>query len=225
MLVTKYLLRIPKSERYEFSDLPKADMVIIDAKALTHKIEHELIEQIVKHADHKAPIYLFGVSEFEANKVLSILNGIWTYLIPGNETYTLKRLIWYDPQDMKEEGKWKTAHEVIYAILPDGWKANFQWSDVIVEPGISEDRKLMPEDRPVSIYQRLISNSIDQGKTIYEIGCGSGNGLLASWSLGMNWVGFESRKEYSDALAKRIQPLTGLTGPNEKYEKLVLEIQ
>ena len=83
----------------------------------------------------------------------------------------------------------------------------------------------MPEDRPVSIYQRLISNSIDQGKTIYEIGCGSGNGLLASWSLGMNWVGFESRKEYSDALAKRIQPLTGLTGPNEKYEKLVLEIQ
>ena len=83
----------------------------------------------------------------------------------------------------------------------------------------------MPEDKPVSIYQRLISNSIDQGKTIYEIGCGSGNGLLASWSLGMNWVGFESRKEYSDALIKRVQPLTGLTGPNEKYEKLVLEIQ
>ena len=150
-------------------------MVIIDAKALTHKIEHELIEQIVKHADHKAPIYLFGVSEFEAYKVLSILNGIWTYLIPGNETYTLKRLIWYNPQEMVHDGEWKSAHEAIYAILPDGWKANFQWSDVIVEPGITEDRKLMPEDRPVSIYQRLVSNSINQDKTIYEIGLSLGS--------------------------------------------------
>jgi len=67
-----------------------------------------------------------------------------------------------------------------------------------------EDR-FHPTQKPVALYEWLLTNYAKQGDKILDTHVGSASSLIACENMGFQYVGFEIDKEYYDKGVERLE--------------------
>jgi DNA modification methylase len=76
--------------------------------------------------------------------------------------------------------------------------------NVFTTPIIPATQKIHPTEKPVELMKEIYSIFVSVNSNILIPFLGSGNGLIASYQLGLNGVGFEKSKNYKDSFIVRI---------------------
>jgi len=67
------------------------------------------------------------------------------------------------------------------------------------------ERKQHPTQKPVKLYEWLLTNYAKPGDRILDTHLGSGSSAIACHNLGFNFVGMELDKDYYEAACKRLE--------------------
>lgn len=71
--------------------------------------------------------------------------------------------------------------------------------------GKKDDPRIHPTQKPIKLYEWLLTNYAKPGQKIFDSHMGSGSSAIASNNLGFVYVGCELDKDYYEAACKRIQ--------------------
>ena len=74
----------------------------------------------------------------------------------------------------------------------------------IANVGANENDVMHPAMFPATLCEQLILTFSKEGECVADIFCGSGQTLIAAQRLGRRWIGFDSKKEYVELTAKRL---------------------
>jgi len=93
---------------------------------------------------------------------------------------------------------------------------------------LAEQGKIHPTQKPVALYEWLLTNYAKAGQRILDTHLGSGSSAIAAHNLGFDFVGMELDKSYFDAACARLknhQAQSTLFSPHplvDKYEQVDL---
>lgn len=79
------------------------------------------------------------------------------------------------------------------------------WDGFIQENMKDKEVKIHPTQKPVALYEWLLTNYAKQGDKILDTHVGSASSLIACHNLGFQYVGFEIDKEYYEESLKRLE--------------------
>ena len=68
-----------------------------------------------------------------------------------------------------------------------------------------KEYRIHPTQKPVKLYEWLLTNYAKQGDKILDTHVGSASSLIACHNLGFQYVGFELDKEYYEQSLKRLE--------------------
>lgn len=68
--------------------------------------------------------------------------------------------------------------------------------------------KIHPTQKPIQLYEWILSMYANQGSTILDTHLGSGSSRIAAYKNGFDFVGFEIDKDYYDGQEKRFHDFT-----------------
>ena len=117
-----------------------------------------------------------------------------------------------------------TLPETEYFIVWDKWQtvdnfasAEYAWTNIKIPAKVFRytihkemaDRKknggkIHPTQKPIKLYEWLLSNYAKEGDKILDTHVGSASSLIACYNLGFDYIGFEIDKDYYDMAQKRL---------------------
>ena len=68
-----------------------------------------------------------------------------------------------------------------------------------------KEQRFHPTQKPIALYEWLITNYAKEGDLILDTHLGSGSSRIAAHKGGFNFTGFEIDKEYFDKQEKRFK--------------------
>lgn len=71
--------------------------------------------------------------------------------------------------------------------------------------GANEEKKIHPTQKPVALYEWLLTKYATKGDKILDTHVGSASSLIACHNLGFDFMGFEIDKTYFDMANKRLE--------------------
>ena len=71
--------------------------------------------------------------------------------------------------------------------------------------GTRQSPRIHPTQKPVELYQWLLTNFAESGMRILDTHVGSGSSLIACERMGFDYVGFEVNQTYYDMSTERIE--------------------
>jgi site-specific DNA-methyltransferase (adenine-specific) len=71
-----------------------------------------------------------------------------------------------------------------------------------------DDLKIHPTQKPVKLYEWLLTNYAKPGNRILDTHLGSGSSRIAAYNLGFDFIGYEIDKDYFDAQEERFKAHT-----------------
>lgn len=77
--------------------------------------------------------------------------------------------------------------------------------------GTPDDPRIHPTQKPVALYEWLLTHYAKPGDKILDTHLGSGSSRIAAYNLGFDFVGCEIDKDYFDAQEKRFKAHTAQT--------------
>ena len=80
----------------------------------------------------------------------------------------------------------------------------FQWSGMLQGDMKNKEERIHPTQKPVKLYEWILTNYAKPGQTIFDSHMGSGSSAIAANNLGFEYVGCELDTDYYDAACKRI---------------------
>lgn len=78
-------------------------------------------------------------------------------------------------------------------------------ADIPYSGFIGSEGKIHPTQKPVKLYEWLLSNYAKEGDKILDTHVGSASSLIACYNLGFDYMGFELDKDYYEAATKRLE--------------------
>ena len=96
-----------------------------------------------------------------------------------------------------------------YKGNPNGKRMHDVWRLTTIN-NMAKERLGYPTQKPVSLYERMISASSNQGDTVLDPFCGSGTTLDAAQSLGRHWIGIDQSSEAINVIQGRLRDRHGL---------------
>ena len=81
----------------------------------------------------------------------------------------------------------------------------FQWSGMLQGDMKIKELRIHPTQKPVKLYEWLLTNYAKQGNRILDTHLGSGSSAIAANKLGFKFVGCELDPDYYDAACERIE--------------------
>ena len=85
---------------------------------------------------------------------------------------------------------------------------SFNHSARIVEENPVQPDRIHPTQKPVALYEWLLTNYAKQGDKILDTHLGSGSSRIAAYNLGFDFVGYEIDTDYFNAQEERFQKHT-----------------
>lgn len=82
-------------------------------------------------------------------------------------------------------------------------KFQFQWSGMLQGDMKNKEHRIHPTQKPVKLYQWLLSNYAKEGDRILDTHLGSGSSAIAAHYAGFEFVGMELDPDYYAAAVKR----------------------
>ena len=86
------------------------------------------------------------------------------------------------------------------------WK--YTWNGMIQGDMKNKERRIHPTQKPVKLYQWLLSNYAKPGDRILDTHLGSGSSAIAAHYAGHDFAGIELDEDYFNAASKRIEEAT-----------------
>jgi site-specific DNA-cytosine methylase len=80
---------------------------------------------------------------------------------------------------------------------------NITWHGMLQHNMKDKEQRIHPTQKPVALYDWLLSNYAKEGDLILDTHLGSGSSRIAAYKGGFNFVGFEIDKEYYEKQEKR----------------------
>ena len=84
----------------------------------------------------------------------------------------------------------------------------FLWNGMLQGDMKNKEYRIHPTQKPVKLYEWLISNYAKEDDIILDTHVGSGSSLIACHNLKHKYIGFEIDKVYYDSAKKRIEQET-----------------
>lgn len=95
--------------------------------------------------------------------------------------------------------------EYTEGMLKDGVSLSDVWTDIPALPHNSKEKTNHPTQKPVSLMERVVSISTNDGDVVLDGCMGSGSTGVACLNLGRNFIGFEVEKDYFLIAEKRLK--------------------
>lgn len=144
----------------------------------------------------KGSMYIFCGSEQ--------LSTIRKTLVEGG--YTTRVIIWEktNPSPMNGQTVWLSGIELcVYGKLPGAVYNGFCENTVLRFP--SGSSKNHPTEKPVKLFEKLISQSTNKGDLVLDPLIGSGTTAVAAYRLDRHFIGYELNPDYYEYAKKRIE--------------------
>lgn len=87
-------------------------------------------------------------------------------------------------------------------------KFRFRWAGMLQENMKDKEIRIHPTQKPVALYEWILSKFAIPGALILDTHVGSASSLIACHRLGMRYVGFEIDADYYAAASKRMEQET-----------------
>ena len=87
-------------------------------------------------------------------------------------------------------------------------KFTFQWSGMLQGDMKSKEQRIHPTQKPVKLYEWLLTNYAKPGQRILDTHLGSGSSAIAAHYFGVDFVGCELDKDYYNLAVKRFEQQT-----------------
>ena len=84
-------------------------------------------------------------------------------------------------------------------------KFQFRWSGMLQGDMKNKEHRIHPTQKPVKLYEWLLSNYAKEGDRILDTHLGSGSSAIAAHYGGFDFVGCELDKDYFKAASERIE--------------------
>lgn len=81
----------------------------------------------------------------------------------------------------------------------------FQWSGMLQGNMANKEHRIHPTQKPVALYQWLLTHYAKPGQRILDTHLGSGSSAIAAHNLGFDFVGTELDADYYAAAVKRFE--------------------
>lgn len=95
--------------------------------------------------------------------------------------------------------------EYTEGMLKDGVSLSDVWTDIPALPHNSKEKTNHPTQKPISLMERIVSISTNEGDVVLDGCMGSGSTGVACLNLGRNFIGFEVEKDYFSIAEKRLK--------------------
>lgn len=82
-------------------------------------------------------------------------------------------------------------------------KFSFKWHGMLQGDMKNKEQRIHPTQKPVKLYEWLLTNYAKPGQRILDTHLGSGSSAIAAHNLGFDFVGTELDKDYFDAALAR----------------------
>ena len=102
---------------------------------------------------------------------------------------------------IKPNSKRKEYNE---GMLKDGVSLSDVWTDIPALPHNSKEKTNHPTQKPISLMERIVSISTNEGDVVLDGCMGSGSTGVACLNLGRYFIGFEIDKGFYDIAKRRI---------------------
>jgi site-specific DNA-methyltransferase (adenine-specific) len=83
-------------------------------------------------------------------------------------------------------------------------KFKFKWNGMLQENMKDKEERQHPTQKPVKLYEWLLTRYAKPGDKILDTHVGSASSLIACYNMGFDYMGFEIDKDYFDAATERI---------------------
>lgn len=94
--------------------------------------------------------------------------------------------------------------EYTEGMLKDGVSLSDVWTDIPALPHNSKEKTNHPTQKPISLMERIISISTNEGDVVLDSCMGSGSTGVACLNLGRDFIGFEVNYDYFLIAEKRL---------------------
>ena len=94
-------------------------------------------------------------------------------------------------------------HDFSLAMCEMAWSSIQSPAKLWRRSVLAEQGKIHPTQKPVKLYEWLLTNYAKPGQRILDTHLGSGSSAIAAYNLGFDFVGMELDKDYFDAAVKR----------------------
>ena len=87
--------------------------------------------------------------------------------------------------------------------------SSFEGANKIFRKSVQDEQnKIHPTQKPVALYQWLLTNYAKKGQRIFDSHLGSGSSAIAAHYFGVDFVGCELDKDYFEAAKARFDMAT-----------------
>jgi len=118
------------------------------------------------------------------------------------------RIIWDKKNDSSSFSKAEIASQS-FTISVNMFR--FTWNGMLQEDMKNKEIRIHPTQKPVKLYQWLLTNYAKPGQKILDTHLGSGSSAIAAHYFGCDFVGCELDKDYYDAAINRFNLATAQT--------------
>lgn len=141
--------------------------------------------------------YFDELRRVSKNQIIWGANYMTTYLPPS-----MGWIVWD-----KDNGTTKFSDcELAYSSFERALrKFKYMWNGMLQENMKNKETKIHPTQKPVQLYEWLLTNYAKQGDKILDTHLGSGSHAIACNNLGFEMVGCELDTDYFEAACKRIK--------------------
>jgi site-specific DNA-methyltransferase (adenine-specific) len=139
--------------------------------------------------------YIDEIIRVSKNQIIWGIN-YFNVAMPGG------RIVWVKGEQGSPFSMADIAYQSFYNRI-DLFK--YIWSGFWQEAGKEKETRIHPTQKPVALYQWLLSNYAKQGDKILDTHLGSGSSRIAAYKMGFDFYGFEIDGDYFEAQGKRFQ--------------------
>jgi site-specific DNA-methyltransferase (adenine-specific) len=179
------------------------------------------------YGDVKAGGYMTGKSAGGVGPHPKYNYGIWRQKKTGAEYFkelfrvSKNQIVWggnyFAAEIQKDSPCWivwdKVNGETKWADCELAWtsfntavrKFEYRWSGMLQENMKNKEIRIHPTQKPVALYEWLLTKYATKGDKILDTHVGSASSLIACHNLGFDYVGFELDKDYYDMASKRLE--------------------
>ena len=141
-----------------------------------------------------------GKEYFDELKRISHHQIVWGYNYYKIQNLGSGRIIWDKVNDDSSFSKC----EIAYCSFHDSVQIfRFMWNGMLQGDMKNKEQRIHPTQKPVKLYEWLLTNYAKPGQRILDTHLGSGSHAIAAHNLKFEFVGCEIDKDYYDAAVNR----------------------
>lgn len=150
--------------------------------------------------------YFDEILRISKNQIIFGGNYFIDYLYPS------RGWIYWSKKNNKTQGSFFADGELAWTSIDTNTRDyTFGWIGVDYINNRENDIKLHPTQKPLKLFQTIITDFYPKGefKTVFDPFMGSGTTAIACKSLGLDFYGTELDKDYCEIIEKRLKAVQG----------------